>query len=151
MKKIITDAGIAADGSTPDEVTTSYQTIAKPDVMGSYNRFKVIAPYPGMERNGNYKVGDILTDNKKTAVTKENGDAIFACEFEKYPHLFKRLNWWDGLNLEEMPQYIFYKNEVHKIIKWNYEFGTSESNKWFFYADVYPATEKDYLNNLGVS
>jgi len=137
------------NSSTKAEITTSSLPIGNNRVGRSYNRFRVIADYPGMSRNGNYKVGDILIDDKKNAVRKENGDPVFACDFEKYPHLFKKLKWWDGLS--EMPEYIFYKNEVHKIIKWNNEFGTSVDDKWFFYADISPATEKEFLSYQGVS
>ena len=121
------------------------------DQFKIFNRFLVIAPYPGMERNGNYSVGDMLIDNKKEEVRKQNGDPVFACEFEKYPHLFKKLNWWDGLQESDLPNYIFYKKEVHKIVKWNSEFGISPTDKWFFYPDVSPATEKDYLSYLSVA
>jgi hypothetical protein len=98
-------------------------------------RFKVIADYPTMDRNGNYMVGDILTDNGKTAVLKQNGDAVFVCEWKKYPHLFKKLEWWEERNIEDMPKYILGQNRGD----WHYV----KTAVWIMGGSSYPETTVD--------
>jgi len=51
-------------------------------------RFEVIAEYP----NCIFKKGDIL---ERIAEVEE---------LEKYPHLFRKLNWWEFRKIEDMPK-----------------------------------------------
>ena len=88
-------------------------------------RFEVIADYPAMERNGNYQIGDILTDDGKTAVLKQDGTPVFACDWEKYPHLFRKMNWWEKRTSEQMPKKVKSladaKGDVYEIEEWDME------------------------------
>ena len=80
-------------------------------------RYKVIADYPGSGRS----VGDIITDThaeqKPYEWLKENA--------EKYPHLFKKLQWWHLREESQLPKYVGFKNEanafnwVHPVVKWD--------------------------------
>jgi len=90
-------------------------------------RFEVIADYP----NANYKVGDILemkafTSNKYF----HNSDDIFVGNFftqadlENYPHLFKKIKWWEHRKAEDMPKKVICKaipndDEVTEIQEWD--------------------------------
>ena len=88
-------------------------------------RFKVIAIYPQM----NFKVGDILTTSKQIP---QDSIGIFIDHVTEYawvytpndyPHLFKKLEWWEGRKEEDMPKYIKFEwngkvDEVRKVKEW---------------------------------
>lgn len=63
-------------------------------------RYKVIADWP----NSIYKIGSIL-------IGKDNGlyyNGVNHANFinpENYPHLFRKLEWWEERTPEEMPQF----------------------------------------------
>jgi len=59
-------------------------------------RYKVIADYPSSP----YYVGEIKD---------RLGDNV-AAHFAKYPHLFRKLNWWEERKVEDMPEYVKYHN-----------------------------------------
>lgn len=79
-------------------------------------RYKVIADY----FFNPYKVGDIITLPEKnrsvhlttTKHTDEFGERISQEEhyapkvIDQYPHLFKKLEWWEDRKPEEMPEYV---------------------------------------------
>jgi len=80
-------------------------------------RYKVIADYP----NSLFKVGETL---KEGIVTK---DYIF-CDpdgprWSQFPHLFRKLNWWEERKVEDMPEYVKSladdRGTVFKIQKWD--------------------------------
>ena len=78
-------------------------------------RFEVIATYP----NSNYKVGDILYKIEyATEEWYDNGNVfiIHRQEIEKYPHLFKKLAWWEKRTEKEMPKYIKIDHESNNVI-----------------------------------
>ena len=56
-------------------------------------RYKVIADYP----QSKIKVGDIYTPPVNDEI-----DSFW----NKYPHLFKQLQWWEERLPEEMPEYV---------------------------------------------
>ncbi len=95
-------------------------------------RFEVIADYPFNP----HKVGDILSSKFETihqTTTSyrnefgDNCDEAHWCmpvEFEKYPSLFRKLNWWENRKKEDMPKRLICKaipgdTEVMEIEKWN--------------------------------
>lgn len=69
-------------------------------------RYKVIADYPMSKMY--FNIGDVLywnqqhdsyrIDDKKVSMAKET--------VESYPHLFKRLEWWEERKPEDMPEYV---------------------------------------------
>lgn len=74
---------------------TTIQELLKP-------RVKVIAPWPEMER-WLARVGDILTDpGGNETVRNQNGDAVPAFEWETFPHLFRKLEWHEERNPDEL-------------------------------------------------
>ena len=66
-------------------------------------RYKVTADYPGMDDS--YEIGEVL----KPAYTGI---------VDAYPHLFRKLNWWEERNVEDMPEYVKIINggQVGKIL-----------------------------------
>lgn len=112
-------------------------------------RYKVIGDYP----NSPYKIGHVILSTHCSPLD-HYGDYL-----EKHPHLFKKLEWWEERNVEDMPIYL--KGEYdecftyHKIEKWN--------SKLFAYTDFdsfqglditfddvkyTPITEQEYIENF---
>ncbi len=71
-------------------------------------RFKVIMDYP----QSTYKVGDTLTDNGKSAVLNQKGDAVFAQDWQSHPKIFEQLEWWQEREIQDMPTHL----KVVKVI-----------------------------------
>ncbi len=77
-------------------------------------RYEVIADYP----NNPHKIGDVIQANPNqqsihlTTISYANdfGDRVNQQEwaaptsFDKYPHLFRKLNWWEHRKVEDMPK-----------------------------------------------
>jgi|ERR1044072_619177 hypothetical protein len=122
-------------------------------------RYKVIADYPGNA----YKLGDIITfveDGCSELIANYsavNGDRtrlmVAKKEFDKYPHLFKKLEWWEDRSDEDMPEY--YK---HKDFGWVAESvgiydtticfrGRNDVIEWHV-QNLLPATEAEYLEYI---
>jgi hypothetical protein len=139
------------------------ETINKPSVEELLiPRYKVIAPWPEMER-WLARVGDILTDNGKTAVKNQNGDLVPAFEWETFPHLFRKLHWWEEREESEMPEHVRPKNpeeyqeqfgevvlHVDKRTSGLHQFHATNlfqlaSMRW---SEWLPATESDYLDYI---
>lgn len=74
-------------------------------------RYKVIADYPG---NVAY-VGEIYEDDICIRWNEQ--------KFKKYPHLFRKLEWWEERDEKDMPEYVKCEFEgnvtVYKIVYWN--------------------------------
>lgn len=95
-------------------------------------RFEVIADYPKSTFE-NYKIRDVL-ELKEITSDKifHNSDEIWVGNFfkqddlEKFPHLFKRLNWWERRKEEDMPKKLMSlmdkdkeNPEIYDIVKWD--------------------------------
>lgn len=75
---------------------------------------------------------------------------------DKYPHLFKKLEWHEERKTEDMPEYVFWsksaKKEITPVERWENTkvFGMRFSivnDKWRHIASecsIYPATESEY-------
>ena len=80
-------------------------------------RIEVIADYPSSP----YYVGEIKD---------RLGDNV-AAHFAKYPHLFRKLNWWEERKVEDMPEYV-------KVIANGCSFNAGtilKANNWGVYPD----------------
>lgn len=110
-------------------------------------RRKVIAPWPGMERDG-IKVGDIIIDPDRPneCCRYLDGSAAFTFDWDKYPHLFKRLEWWEERKPEDMPEYVKYDDVSLFVPKQRVCKGSQAPfNAFNFTAvDFLPATESEY-------
>lgn len=87
-------------------------------------RYKIIAPIPFKEEEDFWKVGEILDRDWGWHGDDEDG---FKYHISDYPHLFKKLEWWEERAIEEMPECIifskdycnFKKGQVFKTENWN--------------------------------
>lgn len=76
-------------------------------------RYEIIADYPGNEK----PIGAILEcpnfDNDFTKV-------YWVQSNDKYPHLFRKMAWWEKRNISEMPQKLIFQGngEIIFIEKW---------------------------------
>lgn len=96
-------------------------------------RFEVIEEYPKCEFEKNeilsrilYATNDIYHSNKEASL-----GGLELLEIEKYPHLFRKLNWWENRKKEDMPKRLksmaskdepnfdIEKEEVYDIIDWD--------------------------------
>lgn len=93
-------------------------------------RYEVVADYP----KSDFAVGEIilLKDNKNgvpvyVKAEFDGVDFIDVSFFNDFPHIFKKLKWWERRKDEEMPQYlkltmagkIQYCHKVEKIMDLN--------------------------------
>lgn len=83
-------------------------------------RYLVIADYP----SSTFTVGEILP-----IIVNEMGEAIYAypntggkagiyqTHFNKYPHIFKPLFWWEERDIADMPEYLKWQTngKVRKV------------------------------------
>ena len=68
-----------------------------------------------------FKTGEILTKEKRyndVYLTDNNRSYIFCWHADRFPHLFKPLQWWYGRTVEEMPEYIL-ASKTYGIVKVN--------------------------------
>ena len=86
-------------------------------------RYKVIADYP----NNKMPIDAILIPNRLDGtvnndwVSPDPNDRKFIyADVSKYPHLFRRLEWWEDRDVKDMPEYVkrimgTNKGKVYKI------------------------------------
>ena len=93
-------------------------------------RFRVLADYPFSA----FPVDAIITLNKKPfhEFNSKKVLLIGLIEFEKYPHLFQKINWWWKRKDEEIPKFLKFvwegkTDEVRQVKEWLY---ADESEKW---------------------
>ena len=130
-------------------------------------RYKVVADYPGNV----FEIGSVITFLKQI---KEGQILIWAYKdrtvtfssFDKYPHLFKPLQWWEHREDIEMPEYVIVNSKsilsdakigaVYKVVK---HFSTSTGkynetgcqllgNDYISYNRLAPADLSDYNEYL---
>ena len=91
-------------------------------------RFEILQEYP----NCIFKKGEILnrlkyaTNNWYHTDEKSINAEILLEEIEKYPNLFRKLNWWEHRKKEDMPKKLICKaipndTEIMEIIDWDME------------------------------
>jgi len=96
-------------------------------------RFEVIADYP----NSLYGIGDLVEEHdldKFHYVNDGNYQYASSQTLEKYPHLFKKLNWWEKRKKEDMPKKLICKaikddKEIIEIEEWDMEIMVGWRNK----------------------
>jgi hypothetical protein len=113
-------------------------------------RYKVINTWPDMGDRRYYQ-GETLTliqNVNSNQYCIRRGDAtLYDTYFDNYPHLFKKLEWWEERKPEEMPEYLKFGDMIYKVSKpltiyreWIYV----ESNKEVPLKQCIPATAADY-------
>jgi len=115
-------------------------------------RYKVIADYPGSVFN----IGRILPDPLESYSQDEENDLVLS--MNKYPHLFRKLEWWEDRAVEDMPEYV--KDSRAKVAKAKYEISTFNGlncydtmydtfpYKW---THILPSTEQEYNDYLATT
>jgi len=107
-------------------------------------RFEVIADYP----YNPHDIGAIIEARKNNssihqttiAYTDEFGEKVnqmnlcMPKSFEKYPHLFRKLNWWEYRKIEDMPKKLICKaipndKSVNIIEEWDMNLLVGWTNK----------------------
>lgn len=113
-------------------------------------RYKVIADYPGCK----FKIGNILTYVREIAQTydlwrnEKTGVEIIYSGFGAFPHLFKKLEWWEDREPSEMPEYVKW-TDTGVLCKYHNHIGAyfylADDNS-FGYAltNTIPATAAEY-------
>lgn len=80
-------------------------------------RFEVIADYP----SSSYELGFVLTASHHH-VNREN-IPDWAAYYEQYPHIFRKMNWWECRTVEQMPRKVMSiaddKGTTFEIEKWD--------------------------------
>jgi len=117
-------------------------------------RIKVLADWPG--------VAGIVIPNTIVNVDDEftedmfwiGGEPFLIDKIRDYPYLFKELEWWENREINELPDYVKYQNQIYKVKdKFNASVRCEKhpyDNKGLDadWGSCLPATEKDYLSNL---
>lgn len=118
-------------------------------------RYEVIADYP----ESGFSVGDILKWDENGIGWKAEGcDDFYEFGIHKYPHLFRRLEWWEHRKDEDLPKYIrfikdymdYKKGSLYKVESWGEITGIRlEGKKYGLYRKqaiwcMLPASEKEY-------
>jgi len=90
-------------------------------------RFEVIETYP----KSKFKKGDILERIPNATNDWYNADKslinadILLEEIEQYPHLFRKLNWWEKRTADQMPKKVISilddKGDTFEIQEWDME------------------------------
>jgi hypothetical protein len=105
-------------------------------------RYKVIADWPRMTT---YWIGRIFEVSQMGMETQ--------IPYHKYPHLFKKLEWWEERDEKDMPEYVKAKYSFHvafigyfeenQIFKLSELEGEKECFNW-----VEISTEQEYLEYI---
>lgn len=90
-------------------------------------RFEVIETYP----KSKFKKGDILERIPDATNNWYNSDkslinaGILLEEIEQYPHLFRKMNWWEKRTAKQMPKKVMSllddKGDTFEIQEWDME------------------------------
>lgn len=124
-------------------------------------RYIVIADYPGSD----LPIGTILYYFNNTYWTDGKGYEFHEPEriFTDYPHLFRRLEWWEHRSPEEMPEYLksdpIDKNWMENIVVEKIDEFYGDKNEYVSLVDrdesmqyctswYIPATLEEYTNYL---
>lgn len=120
-------------------------------------RYKVIADYP----QSKFEINEILIPDRLDGTVngfwvsecKNNRKIVFATP-QNYPHLFKKLEWWEEREERDMPEYVrFIRNyhnakrgEIKKVVRYaGPGFYTGETESYLLSnKDILPATKEEY-------
>lgn len=114
-------------------------------------RFKVIADFPGCP----WLIGRVLVKEGGHYECHKAPASLKIRNPEKFPAVFKKLEWHEERTLEEMPQYVKKRDEVYKVLRVEGDgagelilfIDENDTLGWYF-NDFQPATEEDYNNYL---
>jgi hypothetical protein len=121
-------------------------------------RYKVIADYPLSKMY--FNIGDILYWDEKYESYRINEKQVAMNKdtVESFPHLFRRLEWWEERMIEELPKYLRYSKydggAVYQVLYYSpndnpwlayIKGATSQRNQLnFALKDTTPATQAEF-------
>ena len=115
-------------------------------------RYKVIATWPEMD-NQNYHQGQIIglnlideaTGNKQWFIRRGNG-SYYDAFYDMYPHLFKKLDWWEERKQEDMPEYLNCPSRkmLFRVESWHKSYFIIDGRQKMQYRNYIPATREEY-------
>jgi hypothetical protein len=98
-------------------------------------RFEVIADYPFNP----YEIGNLVENIANTSIALyariNDTDHLSSIDFfDKYPHLFRKLKWWERRSVEDMPKRLICKaiqddTEIMEIQEWDMDIMVGWLNK----------------------
>jgi|SRR6478752_2865 len=118
-------------------------------------RYKVINTWPDMGDRRYYQ-GETLTliqNVNSNQYCIRRGDAtLYDTYFDNYPHLFKKLEWWEERKPEEMPEFVKGYDRIYKMVNWTHntcgeyfdEVEQAPNRVMFEMKKLLPATAADY-------
>ena len=118
-------------------------------------RFKVIAPYPCSI----HKLEDIiLTYESAMSYAVQIDDVSEKICLKDYPHIFKKLEWFEDRKIEDLPKYLKDEfetyNDYYEVLQYSLNLGTVDviNNKYGLLDDQFietfkPATKEEYETN----
>lgn len=93
-------------------------------------RYEVIADYPFNPYQIGYLVENIANTSVFLYARINDTDHLSSSSeiLDKYPHLFRKLNWWENRKAEDMPKRLICKaipgdTEIFEIQEWDMEHG----------------------------
>ena len=104
-------------------------------------RFKVIADFPRQS----HKIGHIYV---KDLTDDDPEDIFLSAWYERFPAIYKRLQWWEEREEKDMPEYIK-SISTGGVLKYR-----SERHNSYNWKNILPATLDDYnqyLNNKPIN
>lgn len=118
-------------------------------------KFEVIADYP----NCSFQKGSILeripsaTNNHYSILPYIFGNTIMFETLEKYPHLFRKMGWWESIKDEDFPKYCkvgltIVNSEDICIDEKNNRIYAGQDEYWLNKCTFMPATEKEYTDYI---
>lgn len=112
-------------------------------------RFKVISDYP----ESPFSIGDILKYNSvldKYIYFYEDGDVI-SINPKYYPAIFKKLEWWEERNIEELPEYLQEIIDGKQVVYQVFEYDLlqeivliEDSPEVLYLENLQPSTKDEY-------
>lgn len=118
-------------------------------------KFKVIAPIPWTH----FRVGEIVS-NESLRGYKENNVYATKMDLSNFPHLFKRMQWFEDRTEDQMPEFVRYqsKGEDARYIRVFKHFtnrdgafniyGFMFENEFYSYKHCTPITEEEYFRAI---
>lgn len=114
-------------------------------------RIKVI----NEDTSGNLKKGEVIPLADETGLYWVNGEPMGQEKIDRFPHLFRPLQWWEEREDKDLPIYVRFEinyrqwviGDVEKVFNWHRRPRACIFHNHVHAANLSPATEQDYINS----